>query len=475
MNAPHPFRINRRELARLGALSIVGGALAPLSLSAPRANAWSFGSAPPRRTARQVLFINLEGGLSQLDSFDAKEGSWTPADFDIRSLSDAGDRALKLPVGVLPRLAEKISNTSSKVGIVRSLAAWDAVHGRAQYYLQTGHPLNASLAKEVPAVGAVVCHELASQRRASDSLPAYISMNMAGNQAGLIYAGFLPAANHPLNLNVGIEPVRLGPTAAAAGDLARRYERLLALDRDRSPGNASLDRSLTGYREFYRGAWSILNDPRLPETLSLTDDDRQRYGATSIGASLALSRNLFRADSGVRFILASHGGFDHHSDIYKENSRNHQTLLRELDAALASLLEDLEAAPSPHDPSRTMLDDTLIVCMGEFGRTPGPISETRQGREHYIHAHCGLFAGGGVCPGALIGATDESGGSIVDFGWSAGRPIYMEDIVCTIYSALGIDWTKVIDETPSGRAFHYVEPASATTYNDFQPVHELFG
>lgn len=454
-----PFRMTRREFARAAGISLCGG-FAPAFRPA---NAWALDSATPRASAKQVLFINLEGGMSQVDSFDAKEGPWTPDGFDIRACGDG----LKLPVGLMPRLAAMIDKTA----VVRSMAAWDALHGRAQYYLQTGHPLNVSLAKEVPAIGAVICHELASQRRADDSLPAYITMNMAGNQAGLVGPGFLPASAGPLNLTTGKEPVRLSPTGEAAKGLDRRYQRLQRLDGALRQG---ADRRYADYHEYYAGAWRMMHDTRLRQVLEIGPDDRRRYGATAIGSSLVLARNLILADAGARCLLISHGGWDHHSDIYKPDTRNHQVLLGELDSALASLIEDLGEARSRADASQTLLDETLIVCMGEFGRTPGAISETRQGREHYIHAHCGLFAGGGVRAGTVIGATDEAGGAIVDFGWSPGRPVYMEDIACTIYSALGIDWTKVVEETPSGRAFHYVEPASGTTYIEFQPVQELF-
>jgi hypothetical protein len=88
--------------------------------------------------------------------------------------------------------------------------------------------------------------------------------------------------------------------------------------------------------------------------------------------------------------------------------------------------------------------------------------------------HSGILAGGGVKRGAVIGKTDADGWKVVDYGWSAKRSIYMEDIACTIYSALGIDWTKKIVNTPSGRAFHYVEPASGTEYVGFKPVQEFF-
>src|SRR5262249_24328427 len=149
-------------------------------------------------------------------------------------------------------------------------------------------------------------------------------------------------------------------------------------------------------------------------------------------------------------------------------------LIRELDVAFTSLINDLAGTPSKRDPGKTLLDETLVICMGEFGRTPGQISETRKGREHYIQVHSGMFAGGGVKKGAVIGKTDEAGGKIVDPGWSASRPIYMEDIACTIYSALGIDWSKTIESTPSRRAFHYVENASGTKYVGFKPIQELF-
>src|SRR5258705_8471558 len=181
MNRPTPFmHLNRRELLRLGGLSLVGGFAGMFRPS----NVWAAERTKPMATARQVLFINIEGGMSQVDSLDAKDGPWTPDYFAIRQFGD-----LRLPSGILKNLPSVLD----KITVVRSLAAWDAVHGRAQYYVQSGHPLNLALAKEVPAIGAVVCHELAKERKSSDSLPPYIAMNMAGNQGGFVNQGF-PAA-----------------------------------------------------------------------------------------------------------------------------------------------------------------------------------------------------------------------------------------------------------------------------------------
>ncbi|HQR35561.1 MAG TPA: DUF1501 domain-containing protein [Blastocatellia bacterium] len=460
--------LNRRELLRVGGLSLVGGylnAFRPFNVRASQ-------QAKPMATARQVLFVNIDGGMSQIDTLDAKEGAWTPKYFDIRSFSND----LKLPFGVMPNLPGVLD----KISVVRSMAAWDVVHGRAQYYIQTGHPLNLALSKEVPSIGAVVCHELATQRKPSDSLPPFIVMNMAGNQAGLINQGFMPAEFGPMSLAVGDAPPNLAPQKGMEATMQRRWERLQQLDgalrteAGRS-GDGTVDRSFGDYHDYYRGAWAIMNDPRVPQIFTLTDEDKKRYGSSTIGNSLALARNLFQADAGTRFIMASHGGWDHHANIYKEGARNHPALMRELDAAFSALIKDLDSTPSKFTPGKTLLDETLVIAMSEFGRTTGAISETRLGREHYMQVHSGMLAGGGIRRGQVLGKTDDAGGKIVDFGWSAKRPIYMEDIACTIYSAMGIDWTKTIENTPSGRAFHYVEPASGTKYVGFKPVQELFG
>ena len=459
----HVPSLTRRELLRVGGVSLIGGFLqqtfTPVNVHAQR-------KVTPMATARQVIFINIEGGMSQIDTLDAREGPWTPPDFDIRSAGNG----LKLPYGLMSTVAGVLD----KITVVRSLGAWDAVHGRAQYYIQTGHPMNLALAKEVPAIGAVVAHELAPSRKPSDSLPPYVAFNSDGNQAGLINQGFLSAEYGPMSLRVGDGPPDLVPRDGVDPTLARRWERLQQLDRAYRGGRPAVDRSFTNYHEYYRSAWAIMNDPRVSAIFTISDEDKTRYGSSSLGNSLVLARNLLRADAGTRFIMASHGGWDHHSDIYKEKSRSHQVLIKELDRALGTLISDLHSTPSPGNPERTLLDETLVVATSEFGRVPGPLTDTRHGREHHIQAHSGIFAGGGMKRGAVIGKTDEAGGVVADAGWAEARPIYMEDVACTIYSALGIDWTKRVQNTPSGRAFHYVEPASGTKYVGFKPVQELF-
>jgi uncharacterized protein (DUF1501 family) len=115
------------------------------------------------------------------------------------------------------------------------------------------------------------------------------------------------------------------------------------------------------------------------------------------------------------------------------------------------------------------MQNTQIVMLGEFGRTPGPLN-SRGGRDHHRDAMSVVMMGGGVRGGTIIGATDSNGANIIDPGWRQQRPIVIEDIVATAYSALGIDWTKSIQDTPSGRKFEYVPYGQANLYTAIEEV-----
>lgn len=454
--------LTRREIIRVGGISVIGAFVS--SIFRPF-NVRAQVKVQPKGTAKNVIFIMLDGGVSQLDSFDAKEGKWTPKEFEIKSYGDD----LKLPSGLFRNLPEVLD----KVSVVRSLNAWDAVHGRAQYYVQTAHPLNLALAKEVPSIGSVVSYELAGSRRESDSLPAFVAMNAANNQAGLVNHGFLPAEFGPMSLTVKDGPPNLAPKPGTEEAFQRRWQFLQQFDRSLREGEPGRSRSFTDYNEHYEGAHALMSDPRVPQVFTLQEEEKKRYGNTPLGNSLILARNLVRADAGTRFVLVGFGGWDFHTEIYT-SKRSHQVLSRELDVAYTNLIKDLASTPSSTDKAKTLLEETLVVCMSEFGRTPGDVTEGRVGREHYMFAGCGLFAGGGVKGGRVLGKTDGIGGKILAPGWSGRRPIYIEDVAATIYCLLGVDWTKKVTNTPSGRAFHYLENASATEFVDFQPVADMW-
>jgi uncharacterized protein (DUF1501 family) len=167
------------------------------------------------------------------------------------------------------------------------------------------------------------------------------------------------------------------------------------------------------------------------------------------------------------------GGWDHHQDIYAKSETPNQTVpglynqCTMLDEGLSNLLTDLAASPGVN--GGTLLDETLVVWMGEFGRTVGPLTN-QDGRDHYFQ-HFACFAGAGAVGGKVIGKTNDTGGAIIEAGWSANRAAQYEDVAATIYSALGIDYTTVRNDDPFGRGFEYV-PFAAQGY--WQPINDLF-
>lgn len=448
--------LTRRDLLRVGSVAVTGYHLIPLVQPRVRAK----GRSSPEGTAKFCIFVMLEGGQSHVDSWDFKEGPWTPPDFAATDISGVG----KWPMGLYPRLAER----RDKYSLLRSMATWESQHGRGQYYMQTGHQHNPALAPELPAVGSVVALEYATRRKDTDSLPPFVGFNTFP-QVGLVGAGFLPGSYTPFHVNTSSDISALAPRSEELPEFRRRWELLRRFD-GRIRNDPALERKV--FRDFhshYEGAVEIMSDPRSASIFSVTSDDHERYGGNPTGDSFVLARNLVVADAGTHFIFLTHEDWDHHGSIYSPG--NFYRRSHELDTGLSQLLDDLEA--SKRDDGTSVLDETLVVCVGEFGRTPGELTNIA-GRDHFQYAFTGLFAGGGVVPGQVLGATNDDGSEISDFGWSGNRPVYPEDLVTTIYSAMGIDWTKTIEDTPSGRAYHYIEIFSPTDMLANRVVRELF-
>jgi uncharacterized protein DUF1501 len=252
-------------------------------------------------------------------------------------------------------------------------------------------------------------------------------------------------------------------------EFMRRWGLLKRFDERMRTDDSLASKAYRDYHHYYEGAVSMVSDPRASQVFKFDPKDRERYGNTQLGDGCIVARNLVEADAGTHFVYVNHYSWDHHGRIYAPNG--HYQMSRELDTALGSLLEDL--ASRTRGDGRTLLDETLVVCMGEFGRTPGDLN-LMKGRDHHQNAYTGLFAGGGVKGGRILGKTDEIGSKIIDGGWSQKRSIYMEDVATTIYSAMGIDWTKKIEGTPSGRAFYYIEPFASKKTIRNQEITALF-
>ncbi len=440
---------SRRDLLRLGGLGLAAASVEGVW---PLAAAAGSREAHPRGNARNVVFYEINGAISHVDGFDFKDNEATPPDLDVRKISSD----LSLSHLLFPRLEKQMD----KVSVVRSMLSHEEVHFRGQYYVQTGRQLNLAFAREIPAVGSVIAMELEPLRRPNDTFPTYMSFNLSTAQPGALGTGFLP----PRFSVVDIKPQEFakgkqGTLEDGAVQLLHERWRLLSEVRKRErPRLAAYGREMSSYENFYDAAYRLLTDERWPAAFGISDLDRERYGESAAGIASILARNVLQQDGGTRYIHICHPGWDHHAKIWdREAKTNHYMLCAEFDPALASLLKDLAATPSKNDPRKTLLDETLVIAMSEFGRTPGALN-TIKGRDHYNRCFPALLAGAGVKGGMVLGRTDAGGWKCLDTGWKHTEQPRIENVVATIYSALGIDWNKQVRNTPSGRTYVYVDP-----------------
>jgi len=200
------------------------------------------------------------------------------------------------------------------------------------------------------------------------------------------------------------------------------------------------------YDEFSQKAADMILSSEAREAFSIEKEPdilRDAYGRTEFGQSCLLGHRLVQ--SGVRFVTVNYGGWDHHAKIFEHLDKK----LPELDQGLAALFTDMH--------ERGTLKDTLVLVMGEFGRTPKVNKDA--GRDHWGRAGSLLFAGAGVQGGRIIGSTDKDGAFVTD------RPVRPADVCATVYEALGIEPRKLVT-TPEGRPVHLLDEGS--------PVHELY-
>lgn len=438
---------SRRHFFRIAGTGIVASYFA--DVFEPRLLLGATTNAAPtlRNTAKNCIFIFLAGAPSQTDMWDLKEGAWTPLDLAPTSYGD-----VRWPQGLLPKTAEHLG----KLSIVRSGLSWAAVHQLGQTWAQIARNPGGATGAIAPHIGAVVALESQAARTAADVLPGFIALN----SGGIPTCGYLPAKYAPFGVATDADGLSTLSHPEGATRFSRRWDLLHQLDTARSSG--SLGKASTDMNDFYDQSKILMDAPGINAVFSFSDEEHTRYGATTFGDSLVVARNLVASGKGTRFVQTTMGGWDHHSDIYDENAaQSLYVQCEELDNALGALLTDLT--------SMNILDETLVVIVSEFGRTVGPLSN-QGGRDHYLRNSI-VFAGGGTAGGRIIGKTDATGAQVVEYGWSAARDVRTEDIACTIYSALGIDYTTVRTDDPLGRGFEYVPEAKSGKY---QPIEELW-
>ncbi len=296
-------------------------------------------------------------------------------------------------------------------------------------------------------------------------LPAFLSLNTQPNLSG---AGYFPSTYAPFV----VQPTAAGLPSLSHPDgaarLQTRWNDLEALDAALRSGQP-LGKDAADAVNFYDQAKVLVDTPAVNDLFKFSTADSQRYGGSSFGNGCLVAKQLLAGGRGARFVMVSVGGWDMHSNIYGTTGTSLYSQMGQLDPALASLIGDLKAAPGK-TPGKTLFDETLVVAAGEFGRTVGNLNG-QAGRDHFA-VYSAVFAGGGVRGGQVIGATDATGATITDSGVTGRTELRAEDLACTVYSALGIDWTTMRHDDPLGRGFEYVPNAAAGVY---APIDRLFG
>ena len=403
------------------------------------------GAGRPIGSAKNVIFILLTGAPSHTDTFDLKEGPWTPAFVAPTSYGD-----IRFPQGLMPKIAAQLDS----VALVRSVRAWATAHGLAQSWVQIGRNPISAFARIAPHIGSVVALEL-GPTSSSRTLPPFISLNTASGPG----EGYLAPENAPFYVSPnggGLANTRHGDGEAA---FTRRWDMLNDIDAELR-ADPVLGGNTDEIVKFNQAARRLMYNPDVDRIFNFDQNTRNAYGNTAFGNSCITARNLLRANMGTRFVQISFGGWDHHANIYAANA-NLQNMTRQFDNGVGQLIADLK--------SDGLFNETLIVALGEFGRTVGPLNTTA-GRDHHLQQSA-FFAGAGISGRKVIGATNATGSDIVDPGWSRGREIRAEDIEATIYSALGIDWTTIRRDDPFNRGFEYVPFSADDLYG---PIHELW-
>ncbi|HWE35558.1 MAG TPA: DUF1501 domain-containing protein [Isosphaeraceae bacterium] len=426
--------VRRRDFLQVGALAAFG--LPTLLQAEVRADDGEAADRP-KQTAQSVILVYLGGGLSHHDSFDPKPEAPT----EVRG--KYGAIATKLPGVTFGDKLERLAARNDRFALVRSGSHGNDHHETATNWVLSGR--FGSPFGDYPAIGAVVAHELGYR----GPLPPYFAVPRnpsftweLGKSAflGGRYESF--KTGDPNDANFKVQDIT--PPAGLGAKLDRRQTLRAAVDG--LAGQVEADDQLRTLDEFQRRAVDLILSPEARRAFDVRREDprlRDRYGRTTLGQSCLLARRLVEA--GVRFVTVNSGGWDHHAKIFDSLDRR----LPELDLALSALLDDLGV--------RGLLESTLVVAFGEFGRSPKVNKDA--GRDHWGHVASLVWAGGGVAPGRVVGRSDDQGASVTD------RPVRPADVAWTIYRALGVDPTRHL-VTPENRPVAILDEGA--------PIDELF-
>lgn len=406
--------LSRRHMLRLGSTGLLAGLTLPRLLEAEAA-----GASLSKAKAKACIFIFLEGGPPQQDMWDPKPD----APEEIRG--PFAPISTSVPGTIFTEHCGECAKIAHKFTVVRSHSHTDNGHMTGYYYVMTGrrppfadgeHPIPTN--EHLPSLGSIVARELGSNGK----IPPYINMPhpMSAGGPGFLgaeYAPFVIEADpsqpdfevKDLSQLEGLSPARFNQRRKLLAGIEQQQKR---------SGRAA------AMSTYYNKAYDLISSVEARKAFNIHAEDaklRESYGQTQIGQCALLGRRL--VEGGCRFVGIDAPGWDVHFNCFPSLKGD---LIPPADRAFSALINDLE--------QRGMLDSTLVIMMGEMGRTPRVNAQA--GRDHWSMAQCILFAGGGTKPGQIIGATDKQAAA------PTSDPVSVSDFLHTVHSLLGIDSKK---------------------------------
>ncbi len=412
--------LSRRSLMKAGAFSFLGMNLVDLLQTTCLAG--------PTDLAKcdSVILIWLAGGPSHIDTWDPKPGQSSGGPGKAIDTTASGVRISEH----FPTVARQMRHAA----LIRSMTSKEGAHDRATYEMHTGYKPLASIAH--PSLGSLVVQQ---KGKKNPEIPAYVSVGQQSFGAGFLGSQFAPFYIGDIN-----NPDRnlIFPKGVDDDRFKRRVDMLREVDREFS--HQDRDNVVKEYAAYYKDAVKMMYSKSIV-ALNVNDSATgekpstiKAYGDNPFGRSVLTARRLVEA--GVRFVECSMGGWDMHQKVFD----GIQTRAAQLDPALGNLIDDLNA--------RGLLKRTMVICTGEFGRTPK--INANDGRDHYPRCFSTFIAGGGIKEGYVHGSSDASGAEPKD------NPTTIGDLHATIFEALGVDATKE-NQTNQGRPIRLVDKGKA--------------
>lgn len=432
--------VTRRDCLQIGLGTLLGGGLA----SAFRARVIA-GDSTPKMQAKSCILIWMDGGPTHYETFDPKPTAPSELRGEFKPI------ATKISGGHFSEHMVRLAGMANDLAVVRSIRHDQGNHGAGNHYMMTGAPPRipvgcGAFVSFHPSLGSAT----ASERGAPSGLPAYFSMPEMSRSGGPNFLGakFAPfvVSDNPNGSDFRVRDVAL-PRGLTSDRFLERCDQRAEVDKfQRFLDKQTADPAMA-LDEHYQQASDLMRSKEAQAAFDIAREPegiRETYGRNSFGQRALLARRLVEA--GVPFITLYDGGWDHHTKLFETLKKRLPTW----DQTVAALIGDLK--------QRGLLESTLVIALGEFGRTPQINKDA--GRDHWSNAMSVLFAGGGTPGGQIVGATDTKGFAAVE------RVLSPENFASTVYAKLGIDPGKILYNT-QGRPSHLV--------SDPTPIKELMG